>query len=208
MYKNITLKRLFIIMLSVCVLFATALSVGCAKEEGGNGGEETPPPTVTYVLSAQRKTIDVDEEYQLSVIDLPQGVSVKWSVANDKIASITDSGLVTGVGIGETKVTAKVEDQTLECTIIVKLTLNQVAEIVLPAEVDNVIELGVGDTYTFAPQLIGSDEQATFTLTSASDAVSVDGLTVTANSISENVVVTISCNIAGVAPITVYVNVA
>lgn len=200
MYK----KFIKILVIALSLLMLAVGFAGC-KEDGEKGGE---PPT-TYTLSALRKTIALDSEYQLSVVGLEEGETVVWASQNVSFATVTDDGLVKGVGVGQTTITARVNDQILECQIIVEIVLENFLEITLPGEVDEYINLAVGDEYTFAPELSGEVSQAVnFTISCDSSAVSISGLTVTAVSAAENVAITVSCDVIDVTPITIYVTIA
>ena len=111
MYK----KFIKILVIALSLLMLAVGFAGC-KEDGEKGGE---PPT-TYTLSALRKTIALDSEYQLSVVGLEEGETVVWASQNVSFATVTDDGLVKGVGVGQTTITARVNDQILECQIISK----------------------------------------------------------------------------------------
>ena len=43
--------------------------------------------------------------------------AVTWSIADTSIATVDSSGMVTGVAVGDTTLTATVDGQTLTCTI-------------------------------------------------------------------------------------------
>jgi len=202
MFKNRIIK-VFTIVLALLTLTATCFSFGCKEKP-----DTDKKPPETYVLSAMRKTLSLDEEYQLSVIGETDGKTVVWDSKDVTVATVTN-GLVKGVGVGETVITARIDDQVLECEIKVEIVLETYLEITLPLEVDNQIQLTVGDEYTFQPELTGEANQTvTFTLTCGSEALAVDGLTITANSVATDVEVTISCNVQGVEPLTVLVSVA
>lgn len=199
MFKNRFVKIL-IITLSI-LTFVLGLGAGCNKPE-------EQPKVQSYVMSALRKTIGLESEYQLSIIGLEEGKAAVWSSNNVSVATVSANGLVKGVGIGQSLITARVGDKILECEIIVDVILEEVLQITLPKEVDDSITLLVGDSYTFVPELSDGSTQAQFTISSSSNAVTVDGLTITAKSAAENVEITIACNVEGVAPIIMYVTIA
>ena len=58
------------------------------------------------------------EQFQLSVRNLPEDVSVSFSSSNPAIAEVTPAGLVTGVSNGTATVTASLDDgQSLSCIV-------------------------------------------------------------------------------------------
>ena len=203
MRKKIGLTRILAFSLAFCLIF----SVGCGKGDSGTGdGGKTDGTETVYLLNAYRKSISVDEEYQLEVINAG-GAAIVWSADDKKVVSVDGNGLVIGLTEGQTKVRAKVGEQVLICEIKVKIKLSEYVEIVLPKEVKGSITLSVGSSYTFSPELSGSDENARIVLTSDSESVRVDGYTVTAVSQVNNAVLTFSCDLIGVEPLTVYVTV-
>ena len=209
MFKNMNLKRVFVLLTAVLMLLTMCFAVGCKKnnnEKEDNGGGDKPTTEVTYVLSALKKTITIDEEYQLEVVGVTDE-TVTWIVDNKLVATVTDNGLVKGIKVGTTKVRARVGEQELVCEISVQIKLVNYVEIVLPNESDLNVELNVGRTYTFVPELKGTEESAQITLTSDSASVTVSGYTITAVSAVENAKITFSCSLSGVAPLVVYVTV-
>ena len=181
------------------------MSTGCnEKNQNNQGGEQS---SQVYILSALKKTIAVDGEYQLSVVDLPKGTNVTWSVNDTKVASVTENGLVKGLKVGKTKVIARVGNQVLECEITVQVMLEEYLEIVFPNEPDNQISLERGGSYTFAPELSNGDKNVQYTITSSSSSILVSGLKITAISAVSNATITITCNLSDVAPVVFTVTV-
>ena len=101
-------------------LLAALVAAGCSSDPTG-GGEilvvsqiDVQPPGATIVqggtqqLSATPKTS--------SGITVPNR-TVGWSSSDNGIASVSNSGLVTGVAIGEARITASVDNVTRDVTI-------------------------------------------------------------------------------------------
>ena len=208
MFKNMNLKRIFVVLTAVLMLLTMFFTVGCQKnkDENKDDGGDKPTTEVTYALSALKKTITIDEEYQLEVVGVTDE-TVKWIVDDKKVATVTENGLVKGIKVGATKVRARVGDKELVCEIAVQIKLVNYVTIELPNESDTNITLMVGGTYTFAPIIKGTEESAQITLTSDSANVTVNGYTITAVSAVENAKITISCSLSGVAPLVVFVTV-
>ena len=203
MYKNTFYKNALIFFTALCVILSVVLTAGC----NGNNADGKDGGNNAYVLSALKKTVNVDEEYQLEVVGVTDE-KVVWSVDDKKVASVSENGLVTGLTEGNTKVWARVNGKRLSCEITVKIKLVEYVEIRLPNEVDDTITLLVGNSYTFAPELVGTDENAQIFLVSDSDCVTVNGYTVTAVATVENAKLTFTCSLSGVVPVVVYVTVA
>lgn len=60
---------------------------------------------------------DPGETVQLTVNGAPSSATVTWKIANEAVATVSDTGLVTGLKTGNTKVTCTVGDQVLECQV-------------------------------------------------------------------------------------------
>lgn len=75
-----------------------------------------------YIFMDDRLTVKKDEQKKLEAKVRPDDAydkTVIWSVENDKIATVSTDGTVTGIAQGVTVVTAKAGDVTAECEIII-----------------------------------------------------------------------------------------
>lgn len=74
-------------------------------------------PALTAIsISAEKTSASVGEKIALTVEAIPQGAELKdiiWSVDNEKIASIDDSGILSALSKGKVHVTASVKDNPL-----------------------------------------------------------------------------------------------
>ena len=77
-----------------------------------------PEPAVPR-LNAEEMTLAVGKSKVLAVDPAEDG-SVLWSSSDEKIASVTSAGKVTGVSGGRAVITASVNDLNLECQVTVK----------------------------------------------------------------------------------------
>ena len=71
----------------------------------------------------------MDGTQQLSAtVTLPEGQdqSVTWTSSDDSIATVSDSGLVTGVASGSATITASVQNNTYSATCAVTVTETEV----------------------------------------------------------------------------------
>lgn len=109
----------------------TAVKAGKAKITATvDGSELTCDVTVTakqqpveyvYELSEKEITVQQGGYKTLSVTVTPQkDISVTYESANTAIATVNANGRVTGVAIGETTVTAKVDGKNLTCKVTVE----------------------------------------------------------------------------------------
>lgn len=102
------------------VVAILGLSVAC----GGGDTTEAPPAVASVTISPAAAAVEVGRSEQLSAS--PRDASgnvlttpVTWSSASSSIASVNGSGLVTGVSVGTTTVTAASGGQQATATILV-----------------------------------------------------------------------------------------
>lgn len=75
-------------------------------------------------LSESEITVDAGSSYQLTAVikpDYATNKNVTWSSSDNDIAKVSDSGLVSGVAVGEATITATTQDGGLMATCIVKV---------------------------------------------------------------------------------------
>lgn len=70
-------------------------------------------------LSKKSVKISVGGKYQLKVKGTKK--KAKWSTANKYVASVNKKGLIKGVGVGSTKITAKIGKKKYKCSVKVNL---------------------------------------------------------------------------------------
>jgi hypothetical protein len=64
-------------------------------------------------------TLRKGETFQMKVVGTEE--TPQWSIENTKIATISDTGVVTPVGNGNTTITAQIAGQTLTCVVRCKI---------------------------------------------------------------------------------------
>jgi hypothetical protein len=83
----------------------------------------TVSPLDRIRLNIDRIYMDVNETEQLTVSLEPADATHKkpvfWTSSNPSVAIVSDSGLITALGEGATKITAQVEDKTATCSVFV-----------------------------------------------------------------------------------------
>lgn len=75
-------------------------------------------PKTKIGINSKKISLEVGEEYQLSLSGTVNNIN--WVTANEDVAIVDDDGLVTAVGTGKTKVTAKVKGKKYSCQVTVK----------------------------------------------------------------------------------------
>ena len=79
------------------------------------GGTVTIPVTISGESAACIVEVTGDPPVQMKVSGTDSPVT--WASKNTSVVTVSDTGLVTRVGSGTTKVTATVDGRTLECTV-------------------------------------------------------------------------------------------
>ena len=111
-------------------------ALGCAGDDASTGLDSEPVASVTVTPPVTRIAPGGRAQLHASVRDgagtvLPEHV-VTWSSTNEDVATVSESGLVSGLSDGETVVTAASGGQSGSATVTVR-TAVEVIEI-LPAE--------------------------------------------------------------------------
>ena len=105
------------------------LTTSAAK--GGGGG----PAVKNITVSPSSATIQAGNTVQLTATSKPAGVTVTWSTSNGSIATVTQTGLVTGVAAGTAIVSASAGTRSGSSTITVTA----------PPPPGSVVMIGAGD---------------------------------------------------------------
>lgn len=71
-------------------------------------------------LSASILNINIGEQATLSIHN--NSSNIAWTTSNNLIASITNNGIITGIGYGSCQIIAKINDIKLTCTVNVNIT--------------------------------------------------------------------------------------
>ena len=188
------MKKFWIVILSSFLLLFSA----CTPNKPQNGSFDD---SKTYVLNQPVVELSVGDSFTLEVINLT-GVKVEWTSEQSHIASVDENGKVTANAPGTAKIVAKFHGKVLECTVYTDVALVPVYTLsianVEPVNGAYALRLIKGSAFTFETTLIGCEENVTVTAISSESAnVSVNGLTVTANGVTQTAVVTLSCEYQG-----------
>mgnify|MGYP002625659913 CR=1 FL=1 len=71
----------------------------------------------TPKLNKTKLTLDVGKTYALKLLGSTQ--KVKWSSSNKKVATVTSKGIISAVGVGNAKITAKAGKTNYKCSLSV-----------------------------------------------------------------------------------------
>lgn len=109
----------------------TGIAAGDAvimAEAGGKTGtcsiSVTGLPVESISLNTTEITLNEGETYTLSVTVSPEGATYKditWSSSNETVATVSQSGTVSGIREGNTVITVNVDGFTAECNITVNM---------------------------------------------------------------------------------------
>ncbi len=196
MIKKI-LKRCFILFTGILMLAIGLCGVACNSASSSSNSEEKP----TYVLNQPLLELNVGETFALCVLSSEdKTVAAQFSSTMPEIASVAANGEVTANKIGETKITASVNGQTLTCIVRISVKMQAVPELVLQGmrkTGDNYsLTLMKGTQYTVNPTLRADGESLSVEITATSDtpqSVKIENNVITAQGVAENVKLTFRC---------------
>lgn len=95
------------------------LTASCSVAVKGTEQTKEPEDLSIYSVYGESVVTDVTIKVGSDALMEVQGTdsAATWSIADTSIATVDSSGMVTGVAVGETTLTATVDGQTLTCTI-------------------------------------------------------------------------------------------
>lgn len=113
-----TLKTIFVVIITILMLLVMITNVSDETAEGTGIVENSE--TKEFYLKDETKTIKLNSTSYLSYENKPVGENIVWTSADEDIATVDKSGLVTGKAIGKTTITAKIGEQEDTCEVIVE----------------------------------------------------------------------------------------
>lgn len=105
-------------------------------------GKITVPANIRLDKTALYLTVK-DETAQLTATTNPDGLSVTWTSSDDKVATVSDAGLVTAVGDGVATITAAAGDVKAECSVLVNTDASRKPVFFFPEQEE--VKLAVSD---------------------------------------------------------------
>lgn len=169
-----------IIILIIGIIFTFSLVVACSnKNRTGSVESNSEPvtesksetasdsePNDTEMISFVESEIEISvgNTYQIKIASLPKGAKPQWSVSDESIATVDQSGVVTAKSIGEVVVFAEVSEYVkASCNIVVKQILipsyaieimTTTTQIFVGQELILNVKVRYGDTVLSNPSLI------------------------------------------------------
>jgi uncharacterized protein YjdB len=191
----------------------SALLAGCGGGGSGDGGSNTPAVNlVSLALSPINSALEVGDTLQLAAAGAYSNATarnlsseVNWSVGNDSVVAVSETGLLTALAEGTTTVTARLDGLSVQRPVEVRLTLTGLT--ISPGSVSLAInssrELSVAGIYTnnstraLDDQVSwSSSDDATATVTESgvvtANAAGPVEITATLGSVSQSISVTVS----------------
>ena len=186
-----------IITTIAATLMATLCVVGCGGISQNGGTNTNNPP----VLNEPVLELEVGETFDLDVLNLSGGY-IEWTSNRANVISVDKNGVVTANAPGEATITAKFNGKTLTCTVksIIALHTAYVFKLANVEQTDGkyALRLIKGTSFDFEAILSGCEDNVTITATSNEQTnVSVNGLSITANNVTETAKITFSCEYQG-----------
>ena len=118
-------------------------------EEPPEEEPEEPEEPIKYSLDPEKLELKVGEtsKVKLMAAPKPEGpVKATFISTDDKVLTVTEAGDVTAVAAGEAQVKVTVEDQTLECSVVITAKEEEKPEIRYSLK-DTKVDLTVGQTF-------------------------------------------------------------
>ena len=104
MHKS-ALKRIFLLVLAFLCLWSTAMCAVAASSKV----KSLKLPSIAVIVKGNKLTLKATVS--------PAGTKITWKSSNKRIATVNTNGKVTGVGIGEAKITATAGNKKASCTV-------------------------------------------------------------------------------------------
>ena len=154
--------------------------LGC---KSNNKNTSSSVPSEQYInVDVNEVTLMEDDTYQINTSIIKSGTIVFYSSADDTVASVSDTGLITALKEGQTNVTVRGGKDTFNIFVTV-LPFQAKDSLQIVMEKDS-FTLAKGDEYVLPLQVkmgnqVINDANMLFTIENE-DMVSINGLTVTA----------------------------
>lgn len=144
-------KKPMIIAGAIVVLALVVLIIAMALPGGSGAGEITLDQTAAELAPGDtlQLTATVKDQDGAVIAD----AEVEWTSSSRTVATVKD-GLVTAVAEGKTKITAKVDKRTAECTVTVTEDAIEITDVTLS---QSTAQMQIGDSLTLKAALTPAD---------------------------------------------------
>lgn len=192
------MKSKFVLKAAI-LLSLSGIAFSCANSTAGSDSGNNNVAPVNQTVAVKSVTVSPDHASvveggtkQLAVYVLPSKATnkkVSWLSSDESVATVTDTGLVTGVKEGTADITARSVDgnKTSSCAVTVE-KLVKIESIAFSGES---MELEVGDKLTLEPTITPTDANSKIVWSVTGDSVIVkDGIVTAVKSGTSNVTAT------------------
>lgn len=155
--------------ISLIVIAATTFLLSSSCERNTDSGDDANLRVTSLILNSTSESITVGSTITLTATVTPANlnVTVNWASSNPAVATVSD-GVVTGISVGSTTITATVGNFTSHCVITVQADTVAITGITLNSEVETVL---VGSTVTLTATLTPANANTTVIWSSSNSAV-------------------------------------
>ena len=118
-------------------------------EEPPKEDPEEPKEPIKYSLDPEKLELKVGETSKIKLMAAPKPkdpVKATFVSTDDAVLTVTDTGDVTAVAAGEAQIKVTVEDQTLECSVVITAKEEEKPEIKYSLK-DTKVDLTIGQTF-------------------------------------------------------------
>lgn len=119
--KKISVKLLTAAAL-VATVGATSFTLASCNQQGGGESSSSTVVVNSATINEQNPTVDAGATLQLTVTTDPAQLPVSWSSSDTTIATVSDTGLVTGVKIGSCKIIANIANGAATREVVLTVT--------------------------------------------------------------------------------------
>ncbi len=179
--KKYNIKKVLLCVLLSIMMVAT-LGVLCSCDEPEPPSLPTPPPTneVTLTINKNRTDLIIGQYEKLKATLENSKENITWSSTNPQVATVSNTGMVTGVSVGTSKIIARASDLSAECVVSVGLG-NYVPEIQMESFSGDSVSIATVDTVNLRGEIkfngkSYSDAYFSYQLSDASAGEIVNGI--------------------------------
>jgi hypothetical protein len=105
----------FFIILALSIFVLTAILVSCNK--GTDNG------TAEFKFNTQEYTVNIYDQITLQLTGTKEGAAISFTSDDTSVATVNNDGVVIGLTVGRTTITAVMNEKTATCTIIVSSSM-------------------------------------------------------------------------------------
>ena len=105
-------------LFAALVAVAAIALVGCKKDDGPSGGQTTGNEKIVLSAHTLELAIGGEEKLRAALDPAKENVSITWTSSDPAVATVSGTGLVTGVAAGEVNVIASAEGYKADTCVV------------------------------------------------------------------------------------------